>query len=220
MKFIKFLTIGLIFISCGQNNPIDEQEITTDEEQIENLQEGKISRNEEEIRDLIRQVLKWSDSKDANLWTMLADDNDSICIGLNMKEHKKHLDNLKKTDFFAAKFIENYNKIILELDKKIKNNEFGEMLIGDIPSFNFASDVNPWCSCQEILFDDPNHWDVDIKIICLNDKNGELEYTWGKSVLNTDPSWGYFKYKFKVTKEKNKWKISYMEGFDFEEGIK
>ena len=217
MKYIKFLIIGLIFISCNQSSQKIDQTIAIEEEQIESLQDEEVSKDEEEKRNLIRQVLKWGDSKGAYLWTMLADENDSICIGLDMKEHKKYLDKLKETDFFATEFIENYNKIILTLDKKIRNNEFGKMLIDDIPSFNFASDASPWCLWQEILDNDTNIWEVEIKIIRLNSENGELEYTWGDW---KDPWWKDFKYKFNVTKENNKWKISYMEGFDFEESVK
>jgi len=213
-RIIFILIIGLVIISCNQ----DKEPVVTEEEQTETLQKKELSKDEEEIQNLIRQVLKWGNSK-VNLWTLLADDKDSICIGLNLKEHKKNLDELKKTDFFSIEFIENYNQIILTLDKKIQNKEFGNLLVGDLPPFNFASDVNPWCLCQEEPCD-PNLWEVDINIIRLSSESGELEYKWGKSVLNADPYWKDFRYKFKVTKENNKWKISYMEGFDFEEGIK
>jgi hypothetical protein len=222
MKYLKVLifAIGLTFFGCNQN----EEVVVIDEEQTENLQEGQIMTDEEQIQNLIRNVLKWADTKNAvNLWTLLADDKDSLCIGLNMKEHKKSLNKLKKTDFFAKEFIENYNQIIQTLDKKIRNNEFGEISLDGLPPFIFASDINPWCSCQEYPYEDPNVWDVEIEIISLNNEKGELKYKCGEKAI-ADPKWGQdmkdFRYKFSVKREDNKWKISYMEGFDLEEGVK
>ena len=220
------LIIGLVFVSCNQNNKTnvvkDEQTDTTKGEQIESLQENEVSKDEQEILNLIRQTLRWGNSKGAiNLWTMVADETDTICIGLDMKDYKKNLDKLKKTDFFAKEFIENYNKIIFTLNKKLQDKEYGEWSMDGLPPFKFANDVNVWCSCQEYPYYYPDVWNVDIKVIHLNNERGELKYTWGKSIVNEDSiSWSDFSYKFKVAKEENKWKISYMEGFDFEEGIK
>jgi len=217
MKYIKFLLIGLVFISCNQNNPTT----VTEEEQIEILQEDEVSKDEVEVRDLIRQVLKWADSKDrVSLLPALADEEDEIYIGFDMNEHKKNLDKLKKTNFFAAEFIENYNQIILTLDKKIQNKELEEWFVDDLPPFNFMNNANPWCLCQDVPYDEPNPWDfVEINIIRLNNENGDLEWKWGGLDINTDQSWKRFKYKFRVTKENNKWKISYMEGFNFKNAI-
>ena len=220
MKHTVFLIliIGLFFFSCNQN----DQTSAIEEVQTENLQVNEeVSKDETEILNLIRQVLKWGNSKGSiNFWKLVADETDTICIGLDMKDYEKNLDKLKKTDFFSKEFIKNYNKIIFTINKKLQNKEYGEWTMDGLPPFNFASDVNAWCSCQEYPYDDPNVWNVDIKVICLNNENGELEYTWGKSIIDENTFWGDFKYKFKVVKENNKWKISYMEGFDYEEGIK
>ena len=217
------LIIGLIFISCGQNNPIGDQIVTTEEEQIESLQGSEVSKDEEEILNLIRRAVKWGYyQNEINLTPALADENDSLFIGFDMNEHKQNLDKLKKTDFFTTEFIENYNQIIIELDKKIKNKEITEWYVGDLQPFVFACDASPWCLSQEIPFNDANLWKIEIEIISLNNEKGKLEWKWAKNIV-TDPDWtwlGKFRYKFRVKKENNKWKISYMEGFDFKESVK
>jgi len=217
MKHTVFLIliIGLFFVSCNQN----EQTSAIEEVQTENLQVNEeVSKDEIEIRDLIRKVLKWADAKENSFYILpvFTDEEDSIYVGFDMKELEGNLNVLKKTGFFAKEFIENYNQIIRTLDKKMRSKEYDEWLVGDLPTFGFSNDENAWCSCQDYPYDegDPNAWNVEIKIIRLNNENGDLEWTWDKS------TWADFKYKFKVVKENNKWKISYMEGFNFEEGVK
>ena len=57
-------------------------------------------------------------------------------------------------------------------------------------------------------------------VVNLNKKEGELYWTWGKLGADVDSSWKKFTYKFKVEKEDGKWKVSYLEGFDFKESVK
>jgi len=173
--------------------------------------------DKEEIQYLIRQVLKWSDSKKTiNLLPVLTNNKDSIYIGFDLDKHKATLVNLRETNFFTTEFIENYNQIILTLDKKLRNKEFEYWLVGDLPTFIFANDVNPWCLCQDNL-----DWEfVEVEIIDLKSDNGELNWKWGNLSSNNDPSWKEFSYKFKVVKDNNKWKIDYMEGFDFKESTR
>ena len=243
MRHILFfiLIIGFIFVGCNQNR----QTVAIEEEQIDittNEESEEIKTDEEEIQSLIRKVLKWAAYQNeidflpmqaAKIVTISHEESiygedtiyneDSIYIGFDMKEHKSNLEKLKKTDFFATEFIENYNRIILTLDKKMRNKEFSDWEFGSVFSpFEFAHNRSPWCLCQEILgCDIPSLWDVDIEIIHLNNENGKLKYKWGKDI-NSDPGWAWedFRYKFRVIKENGKWKISYMEGFDFEKGIK
>jgi hypothetical protein len=138
-----------------------------------------------------------------------------------MNQHKANLDKLKETGFFATEFIENYNQIILTLDKKLRNKEYGEWIVNDLPPFIFANDVNAWTLCQDVPYDNPSPWDfVEIIVISLNSENGELKWKWGNLKAGTHPSWREFDYKFKVTKENNKWKISYLDGFEFKESTR
>ena len=70
---------------------------------------------------------------------------------------------------------------------------------------------SPWCNCQ----DGGDMKKIQIKIIDLNDQKGSLSWTWSEP----DYSKG-FEYKFNVEKENGKWKIAYLEGFDFEKNTK
>lgn len=87
-------------------------------------------------------------------------------------------------------------------------------MVGDLPTFCFANDANPWCLCQDNL-----SWNlVEVKIIKLNNSSGELYWKWGKSELDKSADdWKNFTYKFKVKKENGNWRISYLQGFDFKE---
>lgn len=131
------------------------------------------------------------------------------------------LDKLRETNFFATEFIENYNQIILTLDRKLREDKFEKWLVGDLPTFKFANDINPWCLCQDIPYDKPNPWDlVEVKVINLNRGKGELVWKWGKTELNEAPGWKEFTYRFIVTKENGKWKIAYLQGFDLKESTR
>ena len=211
MKYIKYTSfiLGLLLIGCYQNES-KTTSVVDDKEQIQNL---------------IRQVLNWGESKNSiDLLPLLTNNKDSICIGFDLDKLKLNLDKLRKTNFFGEEFIENYNHIILTLDKKIKSNEFGKWNTNELPAFGFANDINPWCVCQDVPYDKPNPWNlVLIKVITLDNEKGELTWTWGSDNTTSfaNSEWSKdFGYKFRVIKENEKWKISYLQGFDYEEGTR
>ncbi|MCL2290406.1 MAG: hypothetical protein FWC34_06860 [Bacteroidetes bacterium] len=222
MKTTRILTLilGLIFLSCNQNSSAAKTKTTI--EQTKNLQQGDSLKDKEAIRNLIRQTLKWADSENSiELLPVLTDSQGSAYIGFDLSKHKSNLDKFRLTDLFAIEFVENYNQIILTLDKKLRNREFEEWLVGDLPTFRFANGANPWCNCQDIPYDNPNPWDyVEIEIIELNDDKAELIWKWGSLNLNMDSSWKEFSDRFRSVKENGIWKISYLQGFDFEEATK
>ena len=164
-------------------------------------------------------MLTWSASKRSiDLLPMLTNPKDTSCIGFDFTKHKLNLTKLKATGFFAEAFIKNYDQIIITLDKKTKNNEFGKWYTNELPPFIFANDVDPWSLCQDVPYDKPSPWDY-VEVNALNTDKGAWEWKWGKLPSDADPSWHRFSYKFKVVKEDNKWKIAYLEGFDFKKGI-
>ena len=210
MRTTGFLTLvlGLIFLSCIQSCSTTKRTI----EQTENLQQIDNSKDKEEIQNLIRQTLKWADSKNViSVLPMLTDSQGSVYIGFDLNKHESNLNKLRTTDFFANEFIENYNQIILTLDKKLRNHEFEEWLVGDLPTFRFANDIDPWCECQDTPYDNPNPWDsVEVEIIELNNDRALLSWKWGGIDSGKN-------YKFRTVKENGKWKIAYLQEFDFEE---
>lgn len=209
------LILGLAFLSCNQKSSKTETTI----EQAENLYQVDTLHDKSEIQSLIRQTLKWANSKDViEVLPMLADSQNSIYIGLDLDEHKSNLDILRTTDLFANEFIENYNQIILTLNKKLEAHEFEEWLVGDLPPFRFANGANPWCACQDFPYDNPSPWDyVEVEVIELNNDRAQLIWKWGELDSTMDSGWKEFSYKFRSIKENDKWKIAYLQEFDLEE---
>lgn len=221
MKYLRLLTLIFVlsFFGCKQSN---QTTAAATENQTKNLKATEESKDKEEIQNLIRRTLNWSNSKKSvDLLPVVTDSSDSIYIGFDLNKHRANLIKLRETNFFTADFIKNYNQIILTLDRKLRNKEIDEWRVGDLPTFAFANDVNPWSLCQDVPYDEPNPWDlVEVKIISLSSKNGELYWKWGKPELNDAADWKEFSYRFKVAKENGRWKIDYLQGFDFKESIR
>jgi len=179
--------------------------------------------DKEQITILIWKMLNWSESKNSiDLLPALTDMKDSSCIGFDFTKHKANLRKLSATGFFAREFIDNYNQIIRTLDRKIRNKEFDKWYTYELPPFAFANDVNSWTLCQDVPYDKPDPLaHVTVDVIRFEKDKGELNWRWGMLPLkNTDASWRQFTYKFRVVKEDNKWKIAYLQGFDFEKSTK
>jgi hypothetical protein len=225
MRYIGLLNLTFGLILFGYNSDIKSNASTKIDSDIiskasanrksEALKFSNNYKDKDEIQTLIRQMLKWANSKSAiDLLPILS--KDSICVGFDFDEQNLNLEKLRKTGFFADEFIDNYKSIIQTLDKKIKNKEFEKWNIYELPTFNFANDVNPWCSCQDNL-----SWDhIEVEPIKLSNDKGELKWNWGKLDSSVDSSWKDFSYTFRVVKVDNKWKISYLQGFDYKESIK
>lgn len=219
MKYTRFVTIifALCLFSCNHGNEQKRSFVKADTTYKASKSSG-ISKDKQEIQYLIRKVLIWTESdKSIDLLPVLTDSKDSIVVGFDLEKLKINLEKLKATNFFSSKFIVNYNQIILTLDKGLRNNKYDKWSTGELPTFSFANDVDPWCDCQDNL-----SWSlVEVEIISLNNSTGELYWKWGKAELDKSADdWKNFTYKFNVEKEDGKWKISYMQGFDFKESTK
>jgi hypothetical protein len=206
------LLFGLAFNSCNQSN----QSATTTENQVEKSPSTENVNDKNEIQQLIREVLEWSDTQKSIDLLPAITDIDSVYIGFNLEIHNQNLEELKMTEFFANEFIENYDQIILTLDQKIRGNEFDEWKVGYLPTFSFANDHSPWCNCQDNL-----DWEkVEVKANTLTSTQGDLIWYWGNLSSDIHSSWREFEYNFRVVRDNGKWKISYLEGFDLNESIK
>jgi hypothetical protein len=207
MKHIRLTTLifGILLFGCNQ---ADIKKSAAAEEKLSTSIDDKA-----QIQKLIQQVLKWSDSKNTiDVLPYSIDSKDSTCNGFDIDKLKSNLQELRRIEYFAEEFIQNYKQIIQTLDIKIKNNEFEKWHpYGELPTFPFANDVNPWCECQ-----DNREWDlVEVKVISLTADKGELDWFWGNLDQDTNESWKEFNSFFRVVKENGKWKIAYMHGFDF-----
>lgn len=196
MKHIILTTLIFVFLllSC---NPADIKTNAVTKEKASTSADDK-----EQIQNLIRQVYKWHEAQKPSNNDMITDSKDSIYIGFNLDQLKLDIEELKTIDFFSTEFIDNYYKIFTTLDSKLRNKEI-EWLVGDLPPF--GDNVNPWCNCQ----DNPdNYWQtMTIDQIAFESNVATFTWTWGAN----------FQYKAKAIKLNDNWKISYLEGFNFDE---
>jgi hypothetical protein len=210
MKYtaLLILTFGVILFGC--NNQVKSKSPVLAKVSPETKKLPEAHNDKEEITALIRQMLKWADSKNT-IDLLPALSKDSICIGFDLSKLRQNDEELRKTSFFAEEFIRNYDQIIQTLDKKTKNREFEKWNVYDLPSFTFTNDITPWCSCQEYFA-----WDkVEVEPIKLDKDKGELKWRWGADFGRNDQG-----RSFRVVKVDNKWKISYLQGFDYKESTK
>ncbi|QQS95477.1 hypothetical protein [Sphingobacterium spiritivorum] len=156
-----------------------------------------------ELESLTKELYKWVEANDANadFSPLPEQETDSLYVGLDKEAHKKRISALKDTHFFAEEFLENYNRLGLTIDEKLRNNTF-TWYIGELPPF--GNGANPWCNCQ----DSPdNYWKrISLQDVVVDGNTATYNWTWGEG----------FQYKMKAVKENDIWKISYMQGFDFE----
>lgn len=203
---LALLIFGLLLSSSNQLNSQNSLEKEQPEYQNEEF---------DLIQELIRDMYKWHETPLPTSIEMITDDAGSSYIGFNLDELQLTIDQLKASNLFSNNFIDNYTKIHLIIDEKLKNKEV-EWLVGYLPPF--GNGANPWCNCQDIPYDDPSPWSlIQIDIINLNNKTGTLSWKWGRIEPNSGLGWEEFKYKFKVVKVNQEWKIDYLEGFDFDE---
>ncbi|RYU90841.1 hypothetical protein EWM62_09370 [Mucilaginibacter terrigena] len=174
-------------------------------------------KDKQEIQKLVRNLLVWAeDHKQVpDLLPFIVNRQDSTVTGFDLSKLKGIDDSLRNTGFFSDEFINNYNKIIQVLYSKMKDKQIAPFYTGEIPPFGFATDADPWCYCQEVPYDHPNPFGlVDVHIIELNNEDGKLYWTWGSLPKDALADWKDVRYNFNVKKEGDKWKISYLQGFD------
>ncbi len=207
------IVFGLTLNGCKQNTKTTSE--TVNQEESATITEKSLPAenvaDKIEVQKLIREVLIWADSDNSiDLLPVSSGENDSIYTGFDQDKLKQNITKLTKSNLFSKEFIENYNQIISTLDQKLKNNDFeyGPWYVGDLPPFNFSSDVSPWCQCQDIM-----DWNlVEVEQI----KGNDFQWKWGGLSDETHQSCKDFRCKFSVIQEDSIWKISYLEGFDIE----
>ena len=101
-----------------------------------------------------------------------------------------------------------------DFNRQVKNNEFGEFSIEDMPPFSFASGVNAWCNCQDIPYNEPNPWDyVEVEVLVWQANRVKLNWKWGNLPSVVGVGLREFRYGFVVVKEDGEWKIASLAGF-------
>jgi len=166
-----------------------------------------VTANTEEVQHLVINMLQWSNSENSiDLLPAVADTINGTYIKFDLESLRSNLSRLTETHYFSEKFINNYEHIILTLDRQLRNNELelGTWYVNEMPPFNFASEVSPWCLCQDNF-----EWDQ----IQVFHKSGNAYYwKWKIDSIDND-SWSEYSYSFNIEKHDNQWKISDLEGF-------
>ncbi len=197
MKHFILITLlsGLLLAGCQQT----EKQTASATDPAPTL--ARVSDNAEELQRLVRQLYEWHETKSSqNDFEPLADNQDSSYVGIDLTQHKARVAELQKTGFFSSQFLDNYNRIGLTIDKGLKTKKL-EWLVGDLPPF--GNDANPWCNCQ----DNPDtYWQtLTLNKITADATTASFAWTWG----------GDFAYEVKAIRDNGKWKITYLQGFDF-----
>jgi hypothetical protein len=158
-----------------------------------------------ELEKLTQNLYQWKESSTlVDFEPLQKDKKDTLFSRLDLKLHMERIIELEKTKMFSRPFIENYDKIGLTLDEKLRNKSL-VYPIGELSPY--GTDADPWCNCQ----DSPEKYWSKIKIRnpTINGDSATYFWTWG----------GDFKYKVNAIKERGMWKVSYLEGFDYKNFI-
>ena len=168
-----------------------------------------------EIEKLFRNLIEWdnNDTIRIDLLPAIADEQDSIYIGFDFQKLEITIQQLRNTGFFSETFIDNYKRIITELDRKLRNKKLENWPVGELPTFKFANDYDPFSNSQDIAPID------SIGFISGNQKNVEAKWFTKWPNINGDIE-TYENCDCNFEKENGSWKISYLSGFDYENGIK
>lgn len=200
MKYLKLtpLLLMLVFFSaCNQKGKAvssngKEQEI------VSKSNEGVLMR---ELNNRVKELYKWHETKssDMDFDPLLLHDTDPVYAGLDLERHKQRMVELRETNLFTDRFLENYDKIALRIDEKLRNRSW-VWYVGELPPF--GNGANPWCNCQ----DNPdNFWGkIMLKDVIMGNDVATFNWSWGDG----------FSYKTKTVLVNGTWKIDDLEGFD------
>lgn len=201
MKYIKPIIILVLFSFFGcKDNEKSENSNQIEENNLEKTTDVA------ELEKLTRDLYKWIETESSieDFVPLQKEKTDTIYTKLDLELNEKRVIELINTNFFTKGFIENYKKIVLTIDQKMRNKTL-VYYIGNLPPY--GNDANPWCNCQ----DNPeDYWGkISLKDVKIINNKATYKWTWGDQ----------FEYKVEAEKENGVWKISYLQGFDFNQFI-
>ncbi|MFD1603030.1 hypothetical protein ACFSJW_06980 [Flavobacterium artemisiae] len=196
-KLILLFPLLVLFLSCKKDIDSQKKENKTD------VDTTNITFKNDSIAlvELTKKLLQWAEKDSEGDFNPLENKStESAYSEIDMALHKKRLKELKNTNLFSKDFIANYDKIALKIDSEFKNGTL-KWNVGELPPFGFGA--SPWCNCQDF----PNDFLTKTKIKDLEINNNKASYDWGFGPDDV--------YSIKAVKENDVWKISYMQGFDY-----
>jgi len=153
------------------------------------------------LTDLVRNVYVWQEEANQQEdFPVIGDDSDTAYIGTDWKAFDARVNSFVESGYFHTEFIDNHKKIAQQIDDNLKTGKT-VWLMDDISPF--GNGANPWCNCQD--YPDEYWKKVTLTDLKIDNENANFSWTWGNG----------FYYKTSARKERGVWKISYLEGFDF-----
>ncbi|MBR4621681.1 MAG: hypothetical protein IKO46_11955 [Salinivirgaceae bacterium] len=146
----------------------------------------------------------WCDT--SNIDILPATMEKGLYVGLDTDMVNNNISKIRKSNLFSEDFVNNYKVLIDSINGRLLEGYYDKWYVGELPPFRFANDHDPWCNCQG----DNNQYTIEFVGISNNCK--EFRY-----YQKYDYDFGF---EVRVVFQDGDWKISYLEGFDFENGIK
>lgn len=158
------------------------------------------------IGSLVRNMYIWNEKRDyKHEFEPVV--KDSYVVGYNLDSHKLYLKELRDSGFFAEEFIANIDKIFKEQNQLLNS---GKLKWSDGEMGPFQGDVNSWCSCQDEPAEDAYN-KITLHYEDLSSTTAKFYWNWE----GFGDNWTAEHYNMRTVKEGGKWKIAYMQGWDY-----
>jgi hypothetical protein len=201
MKSFPFaLLVIAIFVSCNQGNTTHSQQPGTASGREATFRSAH--NDSIEILSLLKSVCKWHNKNQSTLPDFDVIIKDSFQTGLNYESFNKTFNALKQTNYFSSSFIDNYKKIADYVNNKLTTAN--PKYLNEI-NFSFQ-EADPWTFFQD---EAGNFWD-SLLISDYKTTANSASLKWRIQIND----WASAGYAVAFLKENDKWKVSWLEGFD------
>jgi hypothetical protein len=172
-----------------------------------------IASDEQEIVALVKKIYSWQESNSSKgNFLFFTNAGDSVYTGVDMTKEKKQLNIMTNTGLFSEGFVTNHYRIATTIDSMLRIGAFGEpWRVGDLPPF--SNDTDPWCNCQDVPVDTAWWNEMKFRLIDIDSAKATLRWAWVDTTFDKSKA----EYTIKLVKTNGKWKIDYLQGFDYEE---
>lgn len=216
MKIFKsiLLIVPFAFMACNKTESTTET-TATEQTPETTLSDSPAEQDKSEIEKTVKGMYHWLENKKSQYGNKYII-KDSLIIGYDMADQKLYVGELHESGFFAEEFISNMDRIIKKQDELLRT---GKVEWNNYDMIPFHGDVNNWCNCQDVPTDTDPYGQIKITFTKLNQKEADIFWKWNVS-KDVDPSWAEPKYAIRMAKKNNKWKIAWMEGWDYDVNTK
>jgi len=168
-----------------------------------------IDKDKNEIEKLVKGMYRWQKKRQSLLHEFRCFVKDTVVVGLDPISHSLYLKSLHDSGFFSGEFRGNMTRIFKKQDELVRSKKV-EWYTTEMGPFD--SGANPWCNCQDELSYD----EISLHFEKIDTTGATFYWNWE----GVDDSWAKHHYAMRTVKENGKWKIAYMQGWDYEENTK